>query len=116
MQCGAAGFGGLFCTAPTGCGTILISGQNSLPFTAPVGFGFRKTLPTTTPDTYDGALSQAARCSEGNRGFQIFQAMVVVNKVVPNEATFTSLARTAAAKEDSDMAFDLIKGLELCRS
>ena len=40
--------------------------------------------------------------------------MVVGNKVVPNEATFTSLARIAAAKEDPDMAFDLIEGLELC--
>ena len=42
--------------------------------------------------------------------------MVVVNKFVPNEATFTSLARIAAAKENPYMAFDLIKGLELCRS
>ena len=40
--------------------------------------------------------------------------MVVGNKVVPNEATFTSLARIATAKEDPDMAFDLIEGLELC--
>ncbi|XP_075637225.1 proteinaceous RNase P 1, chloroplastic/mitochondrial [Castanea sativa] len=46
-----------------------------------------------------------------NRGFEIFQAMVV-NKVVPNEATFTSLARIAAAKEDPDMAFDLIKKMK----
>lgn len=46
-----------------------------------------------------------------NRGFEIFQAMVV-NKVVPNEATFTSLARIAAAKEDPEMAFDLIKKMK----
>ena len=46
-----------------------------------------------------------------NRGFEIFQAMVV-DKVVPNEATFTSLARIAAAKEDPEMAFDLIKKMK----
>ncbi|GKV29407.1 hypothetical protein SLEP1_g38339 [Rubroshorea leprosula] len=42
------------------------------------------------------------------RGFEIFQQMVV-DEVCPNEATFTSLARLAVAKEDPEMAFDLVK-------
>lgn len=42
------------------------------------------------------------------RGFEIFQQMLVDN-VVPNEATFTSAARLAAAKEDPEMAFELLK-------
>ena len=37
---------------------------------------------------------------------------MVMDKVVPNEATFTSAARIAAAKEDPDMAFDLIKQMK----
>lgn len=45
------------------------------------------------------------------RGFEIFQHMVS-SKVVPNEATFTSLARLAAAKEDPELAFDLVKKMK----
>ena len=37
---------------------------------------------------------------------------MVMDKVVPNEATFTSAARIAPAKEDPDMAFDLIKQMK----
>ena len=37
---------------------------------------------------------------------------MVMDKVVPNKATFTSAARIAAAKEDPDMAFDLIKQMK----
>ncbi|GMY32251.1 proteinaceous rnase p 1, chloroplastic/mitochondrial [Fagus crenata] len=37
---------------------------------------------------------------------------MVMDKVVPNEATFTSVARIAAVKEDPDMAFDLIKHMK----
>ena len=48
------------------------------------------------------------RGSNLQRGFEIFQSMVM-DKVMLNEATFTSAARIAAAKEDPDMAFDLIK-------
>ncbi|GMY32247.1 proteinaceous RNase P 1, chloroplastic/mitochondrial-like isoform X1 [Fagus crenata] len=51
------------------------------------------------------------RDSNLQRGFDIFQSMVM-DKVVPNEATFTSAARIAAAKEDPDMAFDLIKQMK----
>ncbi|GMY32259.1 proteinaceous RNase P 1, chloroplastic/mitochondrial-like isoform X3 [Fagus crenata] len=51
------------------------------------------------------------RGSNLQRGFEIFQSMVM-DKVVPNEATFTSAARIAAAKEDPDMAFDLIKQMK----
>ncbi|URD76838.1 Pentatricopeptide repeat-containing protein [Musa troglodytarum] len=42
------------------------------------------------------------------RGFQIYRQMGL-DGVAPNEATFTSVARLAAAKEDPDLAFDLIK-------
>ena len=47
------------------CGAVLIDGQNSPLFTAPIGFGSQKTLLTTAPDTYGEALSRAAWCSEG---------------------------------------------------
>ncbi|KAB1226631.1 Proteinaceous RNase P 1, chloroplastic/mitochondrial [Morella rubra] len=42
------------------------------------------------------------------RGFEILRQMVLEN-VVPNEATFTSAARIATAKEDPEMAFDLVR-------
>ncbi|XP_009393457.3 proteinaceous RNase P 1, chloroplastic/mitochondrial [Musa acuminata AAA Group] len=42
------------------------------------------------------------------RGFQIYRQMGL-DGVAPNEATFTSVARLAAAKEDPDLAFDLVK-------
>lgn len=45
------------------------------------------------------------------RGFEIYKGMLVDN-VVPNEATFTSVARLAAAKEDPEMAFDLVKQMK----
>ncbi|KAL7148783.1 hypothetical protein ABFS83_06G202800 [Erythranthe nasuta] len=50
---------------------------------------------------------------EGNltmldRGFEIFKQMGI-DKVEPNEATFTNLSRLAAAKEDPRLAFDLVK-------
>ena len=37
---------------------------------------------------------------------------MVMDKVVPNEATFTSAVRIAATKEDPDMAFNLIKQMK----
>ncbi|ONI31014.1 hypothetical protein PRUPE_1G287700 [Prunus persica] len=45
------------------------------------------------------------------RGFEIFRQMVD-DKVVPNEATFTSAARLAAAAEDPEMAFHLVKQMK----
>lgn len=42
------------------------------------------------------------------RGFDIFGQMVA-DKVAPNEATFTSIARLAVAMDDPDKAFDLVK-------
>lgn len=42
------------------------------------------------------------------RGFEIFEQMVI-DKVQPNEATFTSAARLAAAAEDPERAFELVK-------
>lgn len=47
------------------------------------------------------------------RGFEIFKQMSI-DKVAPNEATFTSLARLALAKEDPEMAFDLVKKMKGC--
>lgn len=49
------------------------------------------------------------------RGFEIYKRMESGNndtKVVPNEATFTTMARLAAAKEDPEMAFDLVKRMK----
>ncbi|KAJ7973613.1 proteinaceous RNase P 1, chloroplastic/mitochondrial-like [Quillaja saponaria] len=45
------------------------------------------------------------------RGFEIFQQMIN-EKVSPNEATFTSAARLAIAKEDPEMAFELVKQMK----
>ncbi|XP_026455375.1 proteinaceous RNase P 1, chloroplastic/mitochondrial-like [Papaver somniferum] len=42
------------------------------------------------------------------RGFEIYKQMNI-DKIAPNEATFTSVARLAAKMEDPEMAFDLIK-------
>ncbi|OIW15873.1 hypothetical protein TanjilG_04408 [Lupinus angustifolius] len=45
------------------------------------------------------------------RGFEIFQQMLN-DRVEPNEATFTNAARLAAAKEDPEMAFELLKRMK----
>ncbi|XP_038878402.1 proteinaceous RNase P 1, chloroplastic/mitochondrial-like [Benincasa hispida] len=46
-----------------------------------------------------------------NRGFEIFQQMMTDN-VSPNEATFTSVARIAAVRDDPEMAFSLVKQMK----
>lgn len=45
------------------------------------------------------------------RGFEIFHQMVM-DKVEPNEATFTSAARLAAKVEDPEKAFELVKRMK----
>ncbi|XP_022747854.1 proteinaceous RNase P 1, chloroplastic/mitochondrial [Durio zibethinus] len=45
------------------------------------------------------------------RGFEIFQKMIS-DKISPNETTFTSMARLAVAREDPDMAFELVKQMK----
>ncbi|CAN0890852.1 Proteinaceous RNase P 1, chloroplastic/mitochondrial [Linum grandiflorum] len=45
------------------------------------------------------------------RGFEIFQQMVL-DKIDPNEASFTNAARLAAGLEDPDMAFELVKQMK----
>ncbi|KAK9292583.1 hypothetical protein L1049_020557 [Liquidambar formosana] len=45
------------------------------------------------------------------RGFEIYRQMGIDN-IAPNEATFTSSARLAAAMEDPEMAFDLVKQMK----
>ncbi|KAL9392216.1 hypothetical protein Peur_016136 [Populus x canadensis] len=45
------------------------------------------------------------------RGFEIFQQMII-DKVPPNEATFTNAARLASVMEDPEMAFDLVKQMK----
>ncbi|XP_043719715.1 proteinaceous RNase P 1, chloroplastic/mitochondrial [Telopea speciosissima] len=47
------------------------------------------------------------------RGLEIFQQMGI-DKIAPNEATFTSVARLAVAMEDPDMAFDMVKRMMSC--
>ncbi|KAG9147766.1 hypothetical protein Leryth_018820 [Lithospermum erythrorhizon] len=65
------------------------------------------------------ALLYLCSCSEGvdnwglDKGFEIFKQMGI-DKVVPNEATFTSAARLAAKKEDPEMAFELVKRMKGC--
>ncbi|KAF2291827.1 hypothetical protein GH714_035756 [Hevea brasiliensis] len=45
------------------------------------------------------------------RGIEIFRQMII-DKVPPNEATFTNAARLALALEDPEMAFDLVKQMK----
>ncbi|XP_073020373.1 proteinaceous RNase P 1, chloroplastic/mitochondrial-like isoform X2 [Primulina eburnea] len=45
------------------------------------------------------------------RGFEIFERMGI-DKVVPNEATFTNVSRLAAAKNDPERAFNLVKKMK----
>ncbi|KAL6545232.1 hypothetical protein OROGR_009106 [Orobanche gracilis] len=46
-----------------------------------------------------------------DKGFEIFKQMEI-NKVEPNEATFTNISRLAAAKKDPILAFDLVKQMK----
>ncbi|KAK6136383.1 hypothetical protein DH2020_029873 [Rehmannia glutinosa] len=46
-----------------------------------------------------------------DKGFEIFKQMGI-DKVEPNEATFTNVSRLAAAKEDPSLAFDLVKQMK----
>ncbi|XP_068654510.1 proteinaceous RNase P 1, chloroplastic/mitochondrial-like isoform X2 [Aristolochia californica] len=64
------------------------------------------SFPSNTNDNEDDQISLGIE-----RGFEIFHQMDI-DQVPPNEATFTSLARLAAAKEDPDLAFNLIKRME----
>ena len=45
------------------------------------------------------------------RGFEIYEAMKLQG-VPQNEATFTAIARLAEAKEDGDLAFDMVKEMD----
>ncbi|KAK6137819.1 hypothetical protein DH2020_028444 [Rehmannia glutinosa] len=45
------------------------------------------------------------------KGFEIFKQMSI-DKVEPNEATFTNASRLAAAKKDPELAFSLIKKMK----
>ncbi|KAL3724541.1 hypothetical protein ACJRO7_029678 [Eucalyptus globulus] len=65
-----------------------------------------------------GSLGQGGSENDENlkelgmrRGFEIFQQMAIDN-VAPNEATFTNAARLATAREDPEMAFDLVKKMK----
>ncbi|KAG9444004.1 hypothetical protein H6P81_015344 [Aristolochia fimbriata] len=64
------------------------------------------SFPSSTDNNEDDQISLALE-----RGFEIFHQMGI-DQIPPNEATFTSLARLAAAKEDPVMAFDLIKKMK----
>lgn len=46
-----------------------------------------------------------------DKGFEIFKQMGI-DKVAPNEATFTNVSRLAAAKEDPELAFSLVKQMK----
>ncbi|KNA02674.1 hypothetical protein SOVF_216470 [Spinacia oleracea] len=62
----------------------------------------------------NSAATDSGNCSgidSLEKGFEIFRQMGI-DKVVPNEATFTSLARLAAAKKDPEMALDLVKKMK----
>ena len=47
------------------CVAVLVGVQNPPPLATLVDFDTWKTLPTTVPETCDGAMRQANRCSEG---------------------------------------------------
>lgn len=63
------------------------------------------------PESSENGDSENALNLGLKRGFEIFQQMVT-DKVDPNEATFTSVARLAVAKDDPEMAFDLVKQMK----
>lgn len=63
------------------------------------------SIPHLNSDSMDGGQLGL------ERGFEIFQQMMR-EKVKPNEATFTNAARLAAAKEDPQMAFELLKQMK----
>ncbi|MQL81148.1 hypothetical protein Taro_013589, partial [Colocasia esculenta] len=65
------------------------------------GRGAREADPAPTP------ASETARFGV-ERGFEIFCQMGL-DSIPPNEATFTSLARLAAVKEDPELAYQLIE-------
>ena len=58
--------------------------------------------------TESGALTDKERIVYMERGFEIYETMKSQG-VPPNEATFTAVARLAVAKEDGDLAFDMVK-------
>nr|6LVR_A Chain A, Proteinaceous RNase P 1, chloroplastic/mitochondrial [Arabidopsis thaliana]6LVR_C Chain C, Proteinaceous RNase P 1, chloroplastic/mitochondrial [Arabidopsis thaliana] len=60
---------------------------------------------------YVCSLASASSNPGLSRGFDIFKQMIV-DKVVPNEATFTNGARLAVAKDDPEMAFDMVKQMK----
>ncbi|XP_065878379.1 proteinaceous RNase P 1, chloroplastic/mitochondrial [Euphorbia lathyris] len=65
-----------------------------------------------SPDELNGdGVSADVSCFGSKRGFEIFQQMII-DKVAPNEATFTNVARLALGMEDPEMAFDLIKHMK----
>lgn len=76
--------------------------------TSPPPTGADEPSPASTP-----APSPETAKLGVERGFEIFRQMEV-DSVLPNEATFTSLARLAAAKEDPELAFKVIE--EMSRS
>ena len=60
----------------------------------------------TVSDTV--ALTDEERILYMERGFEIYETMKS-QEVPPNEATFTAVARLAVAKEDGDLAFEMVK-------
>ncbi|XP_078447186.1 proteinaceous RNase P 1 isoform X2 [Wolffia australiana] len=71
---------------------------------------------SSSPSSSSGGEEEVAKSSPRSietiklgleRGFEIFEQMDL-DRVPPNEATFTSLARLAAAKQDPDLAFKVI--------
>lgn len=58
--------------------------------------------------TESEVMAEKERLSYMNRGFEVYEAMKAEG-VPPNEATFTAVARLAVAKEDGDLAFEMVK-------
>ncbi|KAI3470354.1 hypothetical protein Pfo_027017 [Paulownia fortunei] len=59
----------------------------------------------------DGSGEDGVDLLSLEKGFEIFKQMSI-DKVEPNEATFTNASRLAAAKEDPELAFNLIKKMK----
>jgi len=53
-------------------------------------------------------LAEKERIFYMKRGFEVYEKMKSQG-VPPNEATFTAVARLAVAKEDGDLAFEMVK-------
>lgn len=72
------------------------------------------TAPTESKVEQEVELTNDQKEACLQRGFAVYEAMKLQG-VPPNEATFTAVARLAVAKEDGDLAFDMVKQMAMAK-